>query len=312
MGVDTPKCYHAMPVALEEEDLAKYAEFAGLTKSQAANVTFFVEPYTRVLTTTAAEAPCVPGLSPMYEALNGSWVQAAPTLQRMTGPHAINSSEFMDYYYNGSSYYPVPNFAQSGIYRTETLQKFQMYRQGPRYEAAAVSSIRDAWLGASHPSGEDTSGGARSFFGAYQMVGDASFEDVLNNVEVYSRLKQMWDAWGTWQTWCVAGFALWVAWKLLNIVSGALIRLLGSRALSPWPIAWPPSARRSGTSFSSTRPPTPARRGRRRRSRRNRREAHRSSSRRSREGGWLGVPAAETCSGLGSRPPAPTRPSTRS
>ena len=43
----------------------------------------------------------------------------------------------------------------------------------------------------------------------------------------------MWDAWGTWQTWCVAGFALWVAWKLLNIVSGALIRLLGSRALSP-------------------------------------------------------------------------------
>ena len=108
-----------------------------------------------------------------------------------------------------------------------------MYRQGPRYEAAAVSSIRDAWLGASHPSGEDTSGGARSFFGAYQMVGDANFEDVLNNVEVYSRLKQMWDAWGTWQTLCVAGFALWVAWKLLNIVSGAIIRLLGSRALSP-------------------------------------------------------------------------------
>ena len=64
MGVDTPKCYHAMPVALEEADLAEYAEFAGLTTSQAANVTFFVEPYTRVLTTTAAEAPCVPGLSP--------------------------------------------------------------------------------------------------------------------------------------------------------------------------------------------------------------------------------------------------------
>ena len=181
MGVDTPKCYHAMPVALEEEDLAAYAEFAGLTTEQAANVTFFVEPYTRVLTTTAAEAPCVPGLSPMYEALDGSWVQATPTLQKMTGPQAINSSEFLNYYYNGSSYYPVPNFAQSGIYRTETLQKFQMYRQGPRYEAAAISSIRDAWLGASHPSGEDTSGGARSFFGAYQMVGDANFEDVLSN-----------------------------------------------------------------------------------------------------------------------------------
>ena len=97
MGVDTPKCYHAMPVALEEEDLAEYAEFAGLTLGQAANVTFFVEPYTRVLTTTAAEAPCVPGLSPMYEALDGSWVQATPTLRRMTGPQAINSSEFMNY-----------------------------------------------------------------------------------------------------------------------------------------------------------------------------------------------------------------------
>ena len=108
-----------------------------------------------------------------------------------------------------------------------------MYRQGPRYEAAAISSIRDAWLGTSHPSGEDTSGGARSFFGAHQMVGDAKVEDVLNNVEVYSRLKQMWDAWGTWQMLCITGLALWAAWKTINFILGTIMRLLGSRALSP-------------------------------------------------------------------------------
>jgi hypothetical protein len=134
-------CYDALPVALAPEDRNRIAA----ADPGRANHTerYYLTPGSRIVTTVAAEVPCSALLAPVYQNLQGRWVQATPALMPSPPPKTLHVDE------GGAKPAPtfeaMPDFATRGLYSPQQLDEVQRRRRAKRQIAAAESQLERAW-----------------------------------------------------------------------------------------------------------------------------------------------------------------------
>jgi hypothetical protein len=118
------------------------------------NVSLFVEPKIRMLTTVGTEIPCGGPFQPRYKNLNGRWIETSPTLQLTTTP--IDVAELTK---DWDEVMPINekvlNFGFGGIYDKKAVLDIKEFLQTPRATTGiAISLVRQSihtGLGALEP-----------------------------------------------------------------------------------------------------------------------------------------------------------------
>jgi hypothetical protein len=134
-------CYDALPVDLAPEDVNRIR--SAELDPQNHTGQFFLAPGSRVVTTVAAEVPCSALLAPVYQNLQGRWVQATPALMPSPPPTELQAAT--DSETGPPAFEVMPDFATRGLYSPQQLDEVQRRRRVKRQIAAAESQLEMAW-----------------------------------------------------------------------------------------------------------------------------------------------------------------------
>jgi hypothetical protein len=144
------RCMTALPIILDTKQYTEnLAIWTGptnqindgkLIETLRQNVSLFVEPQTRVITTVGTEIPCGGPFQPIYRNLNGRWIATSPFLQIATTP--VNLVELTKEWDEVK-----PNddqkldFTYGGIYDELAVREIEEFLQTPRVTTGVAISL---------------------------------------------------------------------------------------------------------------------------------------------------------------------------
>jgi len=138
-GVNKAGCYNALPVALPPAEARVISE--ALDPKNETKFHFFLEPGTRILSTTASEVPCSPHLAPLYQDRGGQWIQATPALLPARAPEVAGTPAATAGWESPPSMIIGPDFQLGGIYTKQQLRGMADFQRRRRDRQALLNQL---------------------------------------------------------------------------------------------------------------------------------------------------------------------------
>jgi hypothetical protein len=143
------QCMTALPITLGAKEYRTYLAVwtrstnpikDDLIETLRLNLSLFVEPKTRMLTTVGTKIPCGGPFQPRYKNLNGRWIKTSPTLQLTTTPIDV-AKLTKDWDEVMPSNWKVLNFGFCGIYEDKAVLDIEQFFQTPRAMTGIAISL---------------------------------------------------------------------------------------------------------------------------------------------------------------------------
>ena len=133
-------CHASLPVSLSPSDTARFLLSRDLPPST--NISFFLEPHSRRLTTRGIAINCTRHFYGLYQGLNGNWIRSSPTLSFPDAPDILTSDAIRDLVVNRPEDF---NFDEGGIYHSDDILRMETHLQSHRaIQDVSVALGRDA------------------------------------------------------------------------------------------------------------------------------------------------------------------------
>ena len=207
------KCYNALPVRLLESDLEEYmyAQSGGESSLRPPIPSFYLEPKSHRLITTAAENPCLKSLPSIYRNVFGKWMAyTADGMTSIPDPHGIdaNFQDRADGYVRGQI-----DFENYGLYDSRTIREIEIFVMARRASEAIPWNMEQTYR---------QKHGQRIFDGGLHLGGVTDFYyDVpgADTFSIFRSLEWFWsflDRYGQACSMVITTAILWrfIAWIL--------------------------------------------------------------------------------------------------
>ena len=123
----TDQCFSALPVTLQDSDLALYQRQRELSPN--VTVPLFLEAHSRRLTDRGIAIPCSEHFPAVYAGATGSWLQLRPGVHVISPPPILNADDLKELHLT-----PVEdlNFETGGIYMAGAVRSMERHTQTKR------------------------------------------------------------------------------------------------------------------------------------------------------------------------------------